>query len=317
MPIKKDLSDLPAAVQSSGVPPAKNPKMATLIAEKWYADYVAAGETSRSKALPDLPYRASWAGLRCDRALWAAMHEVPESNPPGLADSWRFSLGNMVGDSLQNVMASLEGWVGELEVDLRPAGIDGSAHVDLAKPREDGVGFSHVVEVKTVNGFAFKKCATGFKGAPTGPRMGHVLQAAAAAVALDADKVGVVYLAMENVSPDLAKAYCDNIEVGRFAAEWWYNVDNLRPMVEREAARIRRLYASPVTVYPVIDDEETPPGAVVVVPSTGVWQLRQNDQIITTGKHWMCNYCRHQDWCVEVTQQKNATEPTSIEEDIF
>lgn len=298
MAIRKDLSDLPRAEPDAGQPPSTNPKLTTMLGLEWYRQHVEAGRMEYGKAIPDLPYRASWAALRCDRALWAAMHDVPESDPPSVADAWRMELGSLVGESLQSVLRSLEGWESELVVDLQPAGIPGSAHVDLAKPRSDGTGYSHLVEVKTINGFSFKRCATGFKGAPAGPRFGHLMQVAAAGVALGADRVGVVYLSMENVSKDLAERYCGNGDIGRFAAEWWWDVNSLTSLVEKEAARIRRLVASDQVPWPALDDVEAPPGAVVVDPAKGNWQVRQGDVVITTGRHWMCGYCRHQQWCI-------------------
>ena len=296
MPIKKDLSDLPSA-SSAGVPPARNPVITTRLAEAWYARYKANGEDVLLPAIPELPYRASWTGLRCDRALWAAMNKVEETNPPGLTESYRFNIGSLVHGDMQSVFAEFgENWKSEVDVDLRTIGIPGSAHADLIRYDADGKP-NLVCEIKTINGFGFKRHATGFKGEPEGPRTGHVLQGALVAAALGAPKVAVIYLSMELLSPDLAKRYVDN-EVGRFSAEWHYMTDDLMPLVDNEVARIRRIISlGDQVAVPAIDDPEYPAGAVVVDPTHKRWELQDDGVIIATGTLWFCDYCNYRDWC--------------------
>lgn len=303
MPITKDLSALPQ-VPLTNNQPTSSPFLADILAQAWYARYIERRGEGYAPAIPELPYRASSAGFRCDRQLYATLNKVTPSDPFGVADAWRMELGSMVHADLQSLLDELvkvdSSWKSEVVVDLRPIGISGSAHADLVWYTEVGGVLTPdtVVEVKTINGFGFKRSATNFKGAADGPRSGHILQGAMPAAALGAKRLVILYISLENVSPALAAAYSAS-EVGRFMAEWAYNVADLQPMIQREAARIAR-----VTRYgpddPVpsaeIHDTEYPLGATIMNAS-GRWELREGDKLISAGKTWYCDYCDWRSWC--------------------
>lgn len=158
-------------------------------------------------------------------------------------------------------------------------------------------------EFKTIAGYAFKLSTTSFKGPPEGAKFPHVLQGGMCADALGCNKVVVAYLSMELVSPELAKAYCDS-EIGRFAAEWHFTVDELRPLLDTEYARINRvtaLAAAGLRPTREIHDPEIPAGATMIDPMRSAWIERALDgSVSNTGKMWhgnYCNYCRFQLLC--------------------
>ena len=160
-----------------------------------------------------------------------------------------------------------------------------------------------VCEFKTIAGYAFKLSATSFKGPPEGAKYAHVLQGGMCAESLGCNKLVVAYLSMELVSPELAKAYCDS-EIGRFAAEWHFTVEELRPMLDAEYARINRvtaLAAAELRPAREIHDPEIPAGATMIDPLRSSWTLRDTEgNVIDTGKMWngnYCNYCRFQQTC--------------------
>lgn len=299
MPISRPIDDLPEKSRREGVFPDAELTVTSMLARRWHEKYVEQGRHEYAAAIADLPFRASNVAFRCDRQMFYAMTDTARSNPDSIADAWRFGLGQMVHDQLQQVLTDLgDGWVPEVVVDLRTIGIEGSAHADLV--HYDAAGNAdHVVELKTVNGFSFKLSATSFKGPPEGPRHSHILQGAMAAKALGAPKVSVAYLAMENVSVDLAKQYTDT-EVGRFAAEWTYDVAGLEPLIDQERARIARLVqASRLKLRPgrTLSDPTIAAGAAVFNTDTGAWHVVEGDVVVSAGKTWFCNYCGWRDQC--------------------
>lgn len=307
--IKTDIGDLPAAPRNEGNPPSPNPKFVTQLAEAWYADLVSNNghghDLDLTRAIPEAgPYRGSYASKRCDRDLYYALSGVEQSDPPGVADQWRFAIGHMVHDGIQKVMNRVhDGKVlVENDVDLNPAGIPGSAHADLIVLDDDGAEVC-VVEYKTINGFGFKMAATTFKGPPEGPRSGHALQAAMVAVARGVPYFAVGYFSLENLSPSMAADFA-NGEIGRFTAEWRYKTDDWVGEVNREAQRVARILddidqgrMSPRR----LDDPEYPENAIVEEPDRkGRWTATTDDGIVVgTGTAWMCDYCSFRTRCIE------------------
>jgi hypothetical protein len=305
--VTKDLSDLPTPERQEGNPPVAFPMFVSAIADNWYDQYLERGDHMRSKSNEALPYRASFSAFRCDRQLYYAMAGEPRELP-SLADAYRMSLGTLVHSGLESaIKASFENAEFEVEVDLQKIGVPGSAHADIVTYHNYAEGnVDAVVEVKTVNGFGFKSMATDFKGPAQGPRSGHIIQAALSAMALDADRVVIAYLAMESMSPGLAR-YTQG-ELGRFAAEWHYTKDEYTAIATAEAARIRRLAAyldeykdQDVVPSTFIFEDGVPSGAYVSDPSRGLWVLNDTNDpnlIVDTGKVWFCDYCDWRDKCV-------------------
>jgi len=302
MAIKRSIEDLPSAAPREGRPPARNNFVAEALAQKWFDEYIARGEQHLGLAIPDAgPWRASWAGKRCDRDLFYALRGDEESNPNTIADYWRFGLGKKVHEMLQEVVEGLfPDAESELDIDLRPVGIPGSAHSDLVFTYK---GKRTLVEIKTAGGFRFKMATTGMRGPAEGPSHGHVVQAAVAAAALGCEQVVICYLAMENLSPQMADF--SDTEAGRFAAEWHFTTEALMPFVIEERDRVNAMLAhiEADTLPPrqLHDPTEVPVGAVVVDPlaprNRGRWQLRDGEDIADHGETWICGYCNQRDRC--------------------
>ena len=300
MAIRKSLADLPRSSDFGGNKPAENNFVAEAVADKWYEKYLADGRDTLGLAIPESgPYRASFASKRCNRALWYGLNQTPPSNPNGLADAWTFGLGHTVHEMLQEVLGELfDDAEEEVDVDLRPIGIEGSAHVDMVMNYK---GKKTVVEIKSINGFGFKMAATTFHGPPEGPRSGAVLQAAMAAKALGAEQIVVAYLSLEKVSKNLAASYSDS-ESGRFAAEWHYTVAELDEIIAQEVRRIKRVAKSTEPPPRHLVDHDVPEGATITNPQGGDWialEAPGSKVISDTGSTWMCGYCNHKDLCIQ------------------
>jgi hypothetical protein len=293
MPLKKDLSDLPAAEKDPGWRPDENPRLAGTLADAWWEQ---AQNHHRNQAF-ETPFRASSVGY-CGRSLYYQARGVTESNPASRADVWRMDIGTLVHEALGP--ATVEAFPDAvLEVPyLHPSGLV-SGHADVVLP-------DAVVEVKTINGFGFKFQATTFRGAPSGPRRAHILQAALAADALGKQDVIIVYLSLELVSEDLISTLTNPAygDLGRFAAQWTISEDVWRPMVEAELARLNTL-----DIY--VRDKARPPREVplddgsvwtVVEPKPGSKTqvvLKEKGEVVGTDTTWQCGYCRYRDRCIE------------------
>lgn len=359
------VQDLPLK-RPEGIPPTRAPKFVTALAHAWYDEAVEEG-LDNPKVLPELPYRASDSSTRCDRALHYKLNDVVKSNPPGIADIWRFRTGHFIHAGVQKYVPRVApNGRAEVEVDLRAIGIQGSGHADLvtsvcrvctaglelddywpmmlpAETRDVSVGdllnpdtvetiteviyacehceartrwlapgrwdndverADEILELKSQGGFGFKMMATTFKGPPTGPRYGHILQGALVGAVLDARRVYVGYLALENLSPSMAKDFADS-EVARFGAEWIYDMATLMPYVEAEQKRVERLLRfRGTTMLPSreLHDPEYPVGATVTDPApargNAPWKVEIGGELRALGDTWMCSYCDFRDRCV-------------------
>lgn len=358
MAIKRSIEDLPRPAQTPARLPSKNPIVVNAVAEAWFGKLVESGYLDFASAIPELPYRASSAGSRCDRQSYYRLTKTPESNPSTIADLWRMHLGSMVHEGLAPTLRALgDGWRDEINVDLRP-NVQGSAHADLVRfvaiasgspmieidrraaidaagqPVRDRWGdpvdefmysdgdasttcwllpgsydpaverAEHVVELKTINGYGFKMIATNFRSPAEGAKFGHILQGAMAADALGCNKLTVAYMSMELLSPGMASGFADD-EIARFAAEWHFSIEQLRPVLDAEYARIARLIRlRDAGQLPAreIHDLEYPDGAVIVSPqphSKSPWRTLQADGTLAeSGTAWYCGYCSHRDTCI-------------------
>lgn len=310
MPVKKSLEDLPAAAPSAGDPPRK-PRVVTAVAEAWHEEWQQREEFGWGHVLPEAgPWRGSYSAKRCDRQLEYAFRGMEET--PDIAGIYRMALGTMVHDVFQQVMTRLfPDAVAEMPLDLREIGLPGSMRVDLVKPVDIEDPDTHVetsmqipIELKTINGFGFKKMATNFKGVPTGPRSGHRLQLSCAIVALGAPYGILGYLSLETISPDLVEdLYRDPTPVQQFAAEWVVHRDLAEQLVTIEARRVARLLKF-IEDHPdertprEIVDEEYPAGAIVTRPENGQWVTMVDGKPTQTGKTWLCQYCDMRPQCI-------------------
>jgi hypothetical protein len=313
MAVRRNLSDLPRTPTDEGMPPVTDPVIAPVLAQHWFEQYLAAGKDHLPMSLPDREYRASWANERCDRALAYKISNVTPDAPLSLSSAWRMNIGSMVHEALQAVIATLYPpgtFRVEHAVDLRPLGLNGAATADLIIGRQDDTTDTFVadtvVEIKTINGFAFKNCATSFKGAPTGPRSGAIIQGALAAAALNAD-LRIVYLSLENISPTVSQYDPDRPHT-HFSAEWYFSHADVQRIATAEVQRINNVFEllqMDVLPAPFLHDPQLPAGAVVDDPAhkqgSGRWVVRSGTNIVDTGTTWMCGYCDFRDRCTAAT----------------
>lgn len=314
MPIKRNLSNLPSA-QTTGIPPSRTPTVLAPVITHFENDWL--NREEKPHALEGRAFRLSDISKRCDRALVYSMAHVPKSNPPDVASHWRFWLGQTVHDKFDQAMAEVmteaDGWQFEVDIDLRPLGIDGSAHADAVQFVDGKARI--VAELKSVGGYAFKLHATYFDGPPKGPKYEHIAQGALAAAALGAPYLAICYLSLECMSPQIASRYSDS-PAGRFLAEWKYQMTDLQGLVDHEVSRTRRLirtYEAGEIPTRTLDTDETPPGAFVgnpkAQPGSGSWLLVDpaTGDIRQTGTTWMCAYCDYRELCTE-----QGPEPSTI-----
>ena len=333
MPILNSIAHLPKR-PGIGYAPSNNPFFVDSLGAAWDAWYEAQGLKTKDLAIPEAgPYRGSMTSKRCDRALYYALRETmrpfdmkpPEpddtvgpgsyydayvtalqewnekyaaSNPPGIAEFWTFWLGQLVHEGLQPVILAAFPGASEAVHDLRSIGFPGSSHSDLEVTVELN-GEPVLVEIKSTNGFSFKRQATTFQGPPDGPHYGAVLQALLAAKERGIDKVVVVLVSLEKVGPGMNVA---SSEAGRFMAEWHYTVSEMEPQIEAERRRVARLIdliEHDEIPTRELSDPEYPVGAVVQSPTlrNSPWLVQNGDIITDTGTTWMCGYCWQRDRC--------------------
>lgn len=295
MALKRDLSDLPTPAKghADACPPDARPRFTHLLVQEW-ADQEAENGP-REHAIAGTRFRHSDAG-GCARALaYAALH-VPVSNPMDLAGTWVTSLGTLIHEHVQAAIERAFPDAVSIEVKVQLDDLDGSGHADARIELPDRVV---AYELKTLGGFGYKM-AVGDRGAPQGPKHAHRIQAGMNAVGMEADETVIGYLATEAISiQQAAKKGID--ELTRFCAEWTFTRDELDPLVHAEVARINGILSLldegtlPARKYP---DPELPTKAVITDPTTGQWQVVDDEgQILDAGTWWACAYCRYQDTC--------------------
>jgi hypothetical protein len=330
MPITNDVSGLPTARDEEGNPPVRTPLIVTQLAETWYQQYLDDGEDEAPSMVEGSRWRASWSGMCAravqynirerdaririneinamgdnavaevgDKAIRAAAEAVlaaQPTNPNTIADAWRFSLGHLVEKALEpTVKAAFPGAQFQVKVTIDDFG---SATVDMVITEPGVEDFVTVVELKTTNGFGYKMMATDFKGPAEGPRHSALVQGAMSAARLNADRLIIGYLSLENLSPDLAKSMGIG-EIGRFAAEWHYTPEQFNAIAAKETKRVLRIIeAEDAGVLVPRSIPELPIGARVTNPNNGSWTVTNEGGAVTqAGKTWQCGYCSNRDRC--------------------
>ncbi len=234
MAVVKNLSGLQTA--KTGMAPDQTHGVLDELARMWAAQYAQTEE--RARAIPELPLRASYTSMRCDRALGYAIAKVPYTNPPDITDQIRMWYGTIVHNAVDVALDTLGSWATELPVDLRPIGYAGSATGDLVIYRDEQP--VAVFDFKTVGGFAFKQKATAYQGPPQGPSIDQILQPGLAALALGAPKFGVIMFSLEPVSKQQARNVGDQ-DIDRLWAQWTFDTADWEQDIRAEVARQMRV----------------------------------------------------------------------------
>lgn len=306
MPIKKNLSGLPADGEGGGhEPPVTDPLFAPILAQHWADKFV--DDEGRATAMP-CRIRHSDAG-KCSRALSYKLLGVEVSEPLTLADHYRFNMGTMVHDLFQGVATDL--WPGAQVEHVGAFGPPneygavlsaghGDLLVDLPDPMDPKGHDIHHVELKTINGYGFQR-AVGLKGSAQGPRHSAKLQAALNAEAANADFMTIVYLSLDVIgSGPAAKAGYTGWQ--RFSAEWRYPREVFRPWAIEEYGRFNEVVALADEGHAAdrfIPDPEIPAEALITDPAKGMWTVTIDGRIFKAGDTWHCLYCPYRGRCVE------------------
>ena len=291
MALAADLSHLPA---DHGRTPDAEPRFVQLLVEKWADE----NDDDKPTAL-GTRIRHSDAG-KCARAIACTAAGIPKSDPMDLTGVWNVSLGTIIHEAWQEALAERFTADGPAEIEIEPKvghpDLDASGHLDAIIRTG---GRTIVYELKTIGGFGFKAAIGKMgRGKPAeGPKAEHLMQAALNGLAADADEIVIGYLAKECLSVNMAK---DLPEVARFAAEWTYQRDEYEPIANAEKVRLGGILT-------LLDGGELaarkfppgtlPPGAEIVDPTQGRWEVRDQDQVVDTGTWWACGYCSHRTLC--------------------
>lgn len=174
------------------------------------------------------------------------------------------------------------------------AGGDERVHLKTGEWQPDIMVPTDCVEVKSINGFAYKLAVSSFNGPPTGPRTGAVIQGSMTAAALGLDRAIIVNLSLEAA----AERYVRN-DTERIAAEW--HIDDAQQIAAKEAKRVRRvqaLVAGKQLPARELHDPEYPVGAIVIRPSSGAWTRTVAGEVYEAGSTWFCAYCNFRDTCI-------------------
>lgn len=294
MSLARDLQHLPteSAPEAAGRAPDAAPRFIGALAQSWAAENDAAGEKPTALGTR---IRHSDAG-KCARAIAYTAASIPRSDPMDLTGVWNTHLGTLIHDQWQ---AALQDVYGDALIESKVGwdDLDASGHIDaVIHDGEKTIAY----ELKTIGGFGFKAAVGKMgRGKPAeGPKPEHVLQAALNGLAADADEVVVGYLAKECISVNAGR---DLTELGRFAAEWTFTRDEFVPMAVAEKARlsgILELLDAGELAARKFPPPTLPPGAEIVDPESGRWEVREEGQVVDVGTWWACGYCSYQSLCV-------------------
>lgn len=243
-------------------------------------------------------YRHSWAA-KCSRALSYAITQTPESDPLTINSRWTFRLGQLVHDDWQ---AALTEAFPEAHIEVEGVNptVDGGFHADGVIYLADDQAL--VVELKSINGFGFKRMI-GTRSKPEGPRWSAVVQTALNAHATP-NCVGALltYISLENVSVN--EAAKNNLSpIDRFMHTYRYSMADLNVIAKQEQLRVRKVLAlvdDDMLGPRQIPDPEIPDDAVITDPASGRWEvLDSGGGTLDVGKTWHCDYCNQRSRCIE------------------
>lgn len=300
MTLARDLSYLPTSTSDRhGNPPDPTPRFVQALVDRMRADEIARRDPDTNTKPTAYPTRLrhSDAG-KCARAIAYRALRVPESDPMDLPGVWVTSLGTMIHEAWQAVIADLYPDA-EIEPKLQIEGLDASGHADAVIELN---GRTILFELKTKGGFGYK-LMVGERGAPEGPSFENMAQTALNAKAVDADEAVIGYLATEAISkPAAARKHIG--ELARFASEWTLTRDEWEPIADAEIARLQGildLLDAGTLPARKIPNPEVPAKAVITDPSKGIWQVIEDDQIVDTGSWWACGYCPWRTICASTS----------------
>jgi hypothetical protein len=241
--------------------------------------------------------RHSMSG-KCARQIYYYLSKEPISNPFDLPAIWVMGLGTRIHEWWQEALRAAYP-TAQVEVTVHIPDADSSGHVDATIVEdEEGEPFVTCLELKSINGFGFKKMAE--NGDP--PRHSDMVQCCVNAYGIQADKAVLIYLAAECVSRGRAKQKGLS-EHERFMKEYIFDKETIEKVAIKEIMRWDAIRKMGDNTPRKIPDPEYPAGAAVADPSTG--KLSLNGSI--SGYAWQCGYCAYQDKCCEDMRQEKIS----------
>ncbi len=305
-PLAADLSGLPRPARSegTGLTPDQSPRFVGVLVDAW----AAAHDDDKPTAL-GTRVRHSDAG-KCARAIAYTAAGIPRSDPMDLAGVWNTTLGTLLHEEWQ--AALLRRFVGaEVEVTCGWDDLDASGHIDAVIRTDDRVV---CLELKTCGGTPYKYAiGKASRGRPAeGPKTEHLLQGALNASAIGADELVIAYLAKECISVNVADGMSD---LARFSAEWTFTREDFEPLAKAERDRLAGILA-------LLDEgklaarkvPDLPPGAEIVDPASGRWEVRDGDAVVDTGSYFMCRgYCNYRTLCATTEPGRIPVESVAVD----
>ena len=282
--------------------PDETPTLAHTLAQKWKE--LDDEEGDRPHAVEGTRIRHSWAA-KCSRAMWYRIMGYEPSEGLDLAAHWTFGIGRKLHEEFQQALtdrfADDPGVKVEHEVEIHIPRVDSSGHVDTEiteldpEPDSPNGHFLTSIEIKTINGWGYKKAVGGLKYPADGPRWSAVVQGAINASASEADQMMIIYLPLESISKGQAERYGLD-ESLRHGAQWTYSPSEFNKIADDELDRWAWILkcAEEERMPPRwIPDPYLPDRSMVTDPSTGATVNPEG----ATAKTWMCDYCEFQTRC--------------------
>lgn len=256
---------------------------AKLLAEAWREQNEKTEELAHAVAGTSM--RHSMSG-KCARQIHYYLTHEAVTNPFDLPGVWATGLGSRIHVWWQDALRAAYPDA-EVEVTVSIPGADSSGHVD-ATVWEDGELTS--LELKSINGFGFKKMAE----SGDGPRYSDMVQCCVNAYGLGAKKAVLLYLSLEAVSR--SRAVRKGLEEHeRIMKEFHFDEEQIKEVAETELVRWADIRTAGPNTPRSLPDPEYAPGTVVTDPATGKLELNG----VVSGYAWQCGYCAYQLKCAD------------------
>lgn len=257
---------------------------AKVLVEEWARLAEEKGE--RQHAVEGTSMRHSMYG-KCARQIhyYLTLGYDGITNPMDLPGYWSTGLGTAVH----------EWWEVALKRAFPTAKVEVVCHIDEADSSGHADAFIEdetktCLELKTINGFGFKKLAE--NGDP--PRYSDFVQLMMNAYALDADEAVLIYLSLEAVSKNRAKQK-GLYDHERITKEFHFGREEIQEVAAVELQRLAQIREAGDATPRSIPDPEYVPGALVADPSNG--KMEVGGKVV--GYAWQCGYCSYQDRCIK------------------
>lgn len=257
---------------------------AKVLAEAWRKENERAEELAHSVEGTTMRHSASG---KCARQIHYYLNKTEVSNPFDLPSIWIMGLGTRIHEWWQGALKAAFP-TAKVEVTTHLPEADSSGHIDATIDEEDGT--LTALELKSINGFGFKKMAENGDG----PRYSDFVQLCMNAHAAGADLAVLVYIATEAVSKNRAKQK-GLYDWERVTKEFHFTKEEFTPVAIAEMERWAAIREAGEATLRQLPDPEYIPGALVADPSNGKMTVAGK----VVGYAWQCNYCSYQDRCCE------------------